>query len=712
MLSPKKRKEFFDAVDSLKRFKRAEVTDRKNRTLIDKLYTDLLPENQVFNMCFSGNTTFLVGRKGTGKSTIILKLENEYRKDNNYLSCYIDTKTVFESSKSEYKKLDYLNDKIPEGALEQYLVERSFIQEVLKSIGYELDKRADNFFAKFSDAIGIGSKAKVKKKISSLLSRVSNNDILSSIEVPVVTELAVKIQTGNESEVSKAVKNKGAASLSIEKNGSINAGLSGERDSTSSSRSKENEIWEKSFSSTLLKVFQIKNFIDEIEVILKTLKIKKLIVFLDDFSEVDEQTIKNFVDVVLAPLNNWSNEFVCFKVAAYPNRVYYGNIDPGKVDVVELDFYNLYSNYDKATMESLSVNFTKRILENRVNYFCSGLIADYFDVNSNVSLEEYYELIFKVSMNVPRIIGYILFYCHQTHVSQGKLINRLAIENAASNYYDKIVSKYFDIATNSLMSFDEKVSELQQKELLDLIMDKLKQVKKQIVTSELTGDIYKADSKNPFCSHFFFQPNLEHFVRSLELNFFITKYNEMSDRDGVKISVYGLNYGLAKQQNLRWGKPDGTKYRKYFIGRPFDFNKIIEDFLKGSKKIVCLNPSCAKVYPYEQLEFLKFAKMKCVDCHCPVELKSISDNIADELGKIDKAKLLPKLDLSILHELNKDAGEMFARDIAEELDASSKLIAKRAEKMDKNLSLIHRDRSGILIKYSITESAKEMYFHN
>ncbi|MBW5641017.1 MarR family transcriptional regulator, partial [Klebsiella pneumoniae] len=90
-------------------------------------------------MCFSDNTTFLIGRKGTGKSTIILKLENEYRKNSKYLPCYIDTKTVFESIKGEYQKIDYLRGKIPEEHLENYLIERAFIKNVLKAIGHEIN---------------------------------------------------------------------------------------------------------------------------------------------------------------------------------------------------------------------------------------------------------------------------------------------------------------------------------------------------------------------------------------------------------------------------------------------------------------------------------------------------------------------------------------------------------------------------------------------
>ena len=40
------------------------------------------------------------------------------------------------------------------------------------------------------------------------------------------------------------------------------------------------------------------------------------------------------VDTILAPLNNWSDELIKFKVAGYPGRVYYGKIDKTKIDEI------------------------------------------------------------------------------------------------------------------------------------------------------------------------------------------------------------------------------------------------------------------------------------------------------------------------------------------------------------------------------------------
>ena len=61
---------FFSAIESLKRYRRADIIDEDGRSLLKELYTDLLPNEHIFKKTLKENTTFLVGRKGTGKSTI------------------------------------------------------------------------------------------------------------------------------------------------------------------------------------------------------------------------------------------------------------------------------------------------------------------------------------------------------------------------------------------------------------------------------------------------------------------------------------------------------------------------------------------------------------------------------------------------------------------------------------------------------------------
>lgn len=697
---------FFNAVDSLKKYRRAELFDEQGNNLLDDLYTDLLPNDQIVKTCLMDNTTFLVGRKGTGKSTIFLKLQHELRKRNDNISCYIDTKTVFENSQSEFTNVDYLNNIIPHDILNKYLIERTFIQSILKEIKKELTDKSPTILDKIKRVLNIDKSDLVSEYIDDLQSQIENNEILKQIELPVVNQIVVGSKQSNESadSVNTSSKINGKASTNFI---TQNAETSGEVQAAITNSTKHVLEIQNNFTDIFLKIFQIKEIIEKIKQILSLLRIKKLIILLDDFSEIDDSAIKTFMEVILAPLNNWSDDFIKFKVAAYPDRIPFGKIERGKVDIIDLDFYNLYSEFDRDKMEERAVNFTKRLIEKRIKHFTGKSPEYFFDITSKDTLESYYELLFQISMNVPRIIGYVLFYCYNSNVVFDKPITKASLEAASEKYYEKIIEPFFSSTTYSMMALDEKISTLQFRELLEMILDNLKLIKRRVTIGELTGQAYNKTA--PHTSHFYFMPNYEKFIKTLELNFFITKYNEMSDRDAIKSSVYALNYGLCVKNNLRWGKPEGQ--RKYFIERPFNFNKLIDEFLKESKKIICLNPNCNKTFSIEQLPFLEFNKMHCPECQCIVKTISISETIQKDIEKIDASKLLHPIEYSILHELNKFENPLRPKEIAEELDCSHQLIGKKAKILDEDKKLLKRtiDKSGNRV-YALTDKALNTYF--
>ena len=86
---------FFNAIESLKKYRRADLLDEKGKNLLELLYTDLLPNDHILKKSIRENTTFLIGRKGTGKSTIFLRIEQELRKKENFLPCYLDGEVFF-----------------------------------------------------------------------------------------------------------------------------------------------------------------------------------------------------------------------------------------------------------------------------------------------------------------------------------------------------------------------------------------------------------------------------------------------------------------------------------------------------------------------------------------------------------------------------------------------------------------------------------------
>ena len=135
LYSNEQKKAFMQVAESLKKYRRAELIDQDSgREILEQLYVDLLPDNYVLEKCLLDNTTFLVGRKGTGKSTIFLKMEYEYRKRKTHFPCYVDVKTVFESSRAQAINQKYLEEFLEPEELSRYLMSRTFIQNVLEDI--------------------------------------------------------------------------------------------------------------------------------------------------------------------------------------------------------------------------------------------------------------------------------------------------------------------------------------------------------------------------------------------------------------------------------------------------------------------------------------------------------------------------------------------------------------------------------------------------
>lgn len=707
MFTKKELTGFFDAVESLKKYRRADLEDDRGRNILKELYTDLLPNDYILKKSLKENTTFLIGRKGTGKSTIFLRLEQELRDKKGYLPCYLDVKTIYESSQTRLASIEGIENYLSVDLAEKYLIERAFLQNTLTQILTEVSNKFDSAYQSLLETLGLSKVEEVKERLVEIKNNIEDNKYLNNIELPILKKIDHTNKTIKEVEKNKTDSIKG-----IDIDGEIGAegvkfGLKSESGFESKNKNKLTNENDLNFSSVFLQVFQIKDVIITIQEALSAIKIKHLYILLDDFSEIEDNSIRSFVDVILAPLNNWSEEFIKFKIAAYPNRIYYGKIDPGKVDVINLDFYNLYSEFERDKMESNAVDFTQRILKKRFEKFVGSPIENFFDTSRN-SMDDYYLMLFQSSMNVPRILGYILSFCYQSRINFNNKINKTDIESASERYFSEKIHPFFETSTHSLISFEDKISILQLKNLLKKFLAKSNEIRKRIVTEDLRGSIYI--KSEPFSSHFHFDPRFEDFLKTLELNFFISKYNDMSDKDGTPVSIYCLNFGLCKKENLFWGKPNGSKYRKYFIERPFNYNKVITEFLSHSKRIVCSNPSCNKQFDIEQLEFIKFNNNKCNECHNEVIIETLDKDVREIINKIEKSKMLPSPEVKILQELKHNSSDTFAREIAEEIDLSKNIVAARAKKLDEKYELVKRNKvSGQPYKYELTAKGKDYF---
>lgn len=454
------------------------------------------------------------------------------------------------------------------------------------------------------------------------------------------------------------------------------------------------------FSKIVVKTFNLSMIMTRIQKILDGLQIRTLYIFIDDFSELPKEAMHVFVDAVLAPLNNWSNELIKFKVAAYPNRIYLGEIDPSKMDEVHLDTYKLYGINDISFMEEKAIDFTRRLIKSRFDYYVGKQLDYYCEGDS----DEIYKQLFFASMGNARILGHILHNLRESHVAYGKPIGLRSIQDAAARYYEEKVEPFFGIKKFAHESFEERSSIYSLKELLEFFVKKardLREYKDSAVTKDIRG-------RTP-SSHFHVLREFEPLLSTLELNFFLTKYFEMKDRDGRKVAVYALNYGLCAKQTIAYGRPTGRReYRLYFVERIFDYSPIIRSYLVRNQEIKCDN--CGAVHDLEKLESLKLFNMLCPTCQSGrCKVSNLSKKYETILKEVNEELLLPATELGIMETLYNELKGLPASDIASELDCSYQLVGKRGKIMEERGLVSRKKEAGRRI-FLITEQALENYF--
>jgi DNA-binding MarR family transcriptional regulator len=454
------------------------------------------------------------------------------------------------------------------------------------------------------------------------------------------------------------------------------------------------------YGDVLMIVFNIKEVLLRLKDILGRVGIKHLYILVDDFSELPEDAMKVVVDTLLAPLNNWSEELIKFKVAAYPHRVYYGQIDKTKIDEVYLDIYRLYGTTDVSAMEEKAIDFTRRLVNRRLQHFAKSGIEVFVEDDST-----FWPQLFYASMGNPRILGYLLYYVHESHVIYGNRVGIKAIRDAAARYYSEKIESYFKMNKFLHESFGERASIFSLKELLESIVKRARELKRHrdsAVMRELAG--------TPPTSHFHVALELESLLDTLELNFFVTKYYEMSDRDGRKVAVYALSYGLCQRYAITFGRPtEKREQRLYFVERIFDYTSLLRLFMQENQEIRCI--SCNTTYELDKLDALKMFNMQCPTCRTGMcSVINLSRKYEALLNDVAPQLLLPPTELGILQTLETEKRSMYAGEIAAELDKSYQLVGKRAKTLAER-GLVKRDffEQGRRV-FEITPLAEASYF--
>jgi DNA-binding transcriptional ArsR family regulator len=696
---------FSRIAESLRQYRRAELRDFEqelgNRP-VDSLYVDPLPEAAVLNSVMSGNTTYLLGRKGTGKSTVFAKAQGLLRERRDLLSIYIDVKSLYDivnSAEVPARTVDA--DQIDIGVCRAHLLRKAFLGGTIAEILREVDRLMSDL--SLWD-VWIGKKKSfegMKAELSTLQSKVRQT-ALERQELPVLQQITSKCKSRKESEQTNKRDAKVGASIGATgPKASIGASVADFDRSLS-----DNELYNE-YSDVVLRSFPFAEIISKIQELLTDCNLKKLVIFFDDFSELSLLDQRLFVDVVLAPLNNSSNETIKLKIAGYPGRAYYGRIDATKVDTICLDFAALYEAVEVQSMEASAVEYAERLLTTRFTEFGEN-ITDYFD--STVALSDHMRLMFEVTFNVPRLMGAVLHTCYLDRVSKGLQITAAAMRLAARKYYETTIAQYFDRLNRfALEPFENKLDRHNQRGLLMAIVEECRVVRRQIADGSVGGS-YFGRLTNPPTSHFLVNPGMAEIFSALESNFLVSKYKDTRDKDGKAVTVFALNYGLVEAERLAWGYPPGRDYRNYFVQRCFDFTSIIHRFLSRNQTIRC--DTCAKCFPLEQRPGLELYGWRCPECRDGTcSIVNLADDYRNELTQLAQDLLLEETELEILNALDSEARPMRAGEIAALIDVTYQRIGHRTSKL-RDLGLVEKRASEFdgNMRSEITQRARETYF--
>lgn len=682
---------FSKIAESLRQYRRAELKDFEAETggkPVDQLYVDPLPGDAVLQSVLSSNTTFLLGRKGTGKSTVFARAQSVLRERKDIISLYIDVKSIYDVMDAiDATGVDLASHGISPTAYRSHMLRKvmlgKVIAELLKEIGAACERLS--IWDRWT-----GVKRQYQDLISSLsaLETKIKSAKLEQHEIPVLQRISHQLRMKKQHENSQKVAHaeKGHIKASPTK---VEAGVEASDSLTDFDKTLDDSDFYNEYSDVVVKSFPFSEIIEDIQGLIAGAGLARLVVFFDDFSELSFVDQRLFVDVVLSPLNNSSNETVKLKVAGYPGRVYYGKIDPGKADTISLDFSDLYETSEVQEMERSASSYASRLLDTRFRAFGEDL-TNYFEFSSETTKEDMMKLMFQASFNVPRIMGHLLHILYLDRISKSQKITASSIRLASRKYYENTISKYFDrLNRYALEPFENKLDRHNQNQLLSCLINEAKDVKRRIISKEVGGDYFSTLGSNPPTSHFTVSPNLEDMLSSLESNFFVSRYKKMRAKDNKEVIAYALFLGLCESERMSWGYPEGRPFRHYFQQRCFEYTRAIRQFLSSNQTIRC--DTCGTCHSMDNREKFEFFKWRCPDCRegtCAVA--NLSDDFREEVARLDKDIMLEPIELEILSTLNEEQREMRAGEISALIDTTHQMVGRRTSKL-KDMGLVDKE---------------------
>ncbi len=670
-----------EAFKSLIKSGRPDIRDDENKNLLPQLYVDLFENDYFLKQALDENHAIFKGRRGTGKSTIFLQAEEKLKEKKGVISVYINLQSCYEeirTSNSEEQEL-----------MNKYNVYLKFFNQILEKIKNDCKKI-------FQD-----------KDIEKLFEEIKNGEYIDE-NFRRTMQFATNSEKNTQFNLNANTDKKAEAGLSFS----------------------QKNATEEQYTKQEMRIFSINTVLNKMKKTLDKHSVAKVYLFLDDFSELAKDSQKLIVDSLIAPIISSYNDVFVIKLAAYPYRIYLGNIDSSKIVSYSLDFYDVYektsTNYKN--VEASGIDYIKRTLKKRISVYTNEQLDadDIFDT-AKEKIDIYYKTLFYASAGIPRSLGYILKYSFLNSINKGNGITIADLDNASKTYFvNNILADFCNDSRYKESFFDENkiLTQMTQKKLMDDLIEMAKTIKRGLI-EKYTGkqsikDIYKQTiEKNKSgitywlpTSHFYIDKEIESILQTLELYYIVSKFNEGSSRKpGIRVSYYGLNYGLCLENQIDYGKPEFRRAYDYWRQDEFDYTDFIPAAINAVEVPKCSN--CG--YEYKDKAEYEVAKkfgfcLNCQEKNCIQEVNQLEEIMKEQIAKW-KSESLPDIEIDILRVLyNNRQHEMSAVEIGNEVDRHHLAITKIMEKLSKRgyVSYVTRDKR----YYSIKEKAISIFFND
>ena len=687
---------FRSAIETLKQYKRSHLTDETTSTDLTKaLYVDPKPGDATLAALKRPHHVLVLGRKGTGESTLFQRFQLDIREGGKDVSAYLDIKTLF-----AHAQLKNVQDAVgmgQSGANAQFALElclwRSFITLLVADMIDELPK---------AKATGQGFFANLfKRRPASDRSFTGLSDIKRYID-QIDIEKFPPIVRGEVFDEEHIQTGGVVFDVNLSEQPGVRGGV---RRNASQSTAFQSLVKNKTVA---MQQFRVDAFIDDLRKAMKAAGINQLHLIVDDFSELPEEAMQLFNACILEPFDNLAHDIVKFKIGVYPGRISLGNVDRNRFEIIYLDPHRLFSGVNTAERDGRAIEFVKRVVTNRITHFCRCEPAEFFADEQ----DKVWEALYFASAANPRTLGYILFSLLEHGLERGDKITVTAIRKAAEAHYHERVDSAFSAGRFADEALAPRGTIHTQKDLLDRLRgrahDLANRERKSGEPANFVSMRALAGGKIPV-SHFRILSEFEDFLAWLELNGFVTKYADVTDGVGMKFSVYTFNYGLCQVFRLPWyGTSLAERDTRFYMCEELNFSTTVVGYFNESIEFVC--GACGKSEPGSSVDMLRRFRMRCP--HCDEGIMAERPTRRD----FGPAPIIPKPELVLTEEefelvalLGDSKKALTARDISPELDISPQQVGVKAAALIARGVVVMAGRSGGRQTYKLTRNAQASY---